>query len=95
MNMIKYFEKIIKENKSEMLQITILYNMLCHENYNELTDREKERILNAIYATYLKDENAIDLAKFSDIFMDNYKKILSMLLNCEHNQLRNFIYNNI
>ena len=95
MNKIKYFEKVIKENKNAMLQIAILYNMSCHENYNELTDREKERILGAIYATYLKDESNTDLAKFSDIFMENYKKILSMLLNCEHTQLRNFIYENI
>ena len=42
---IKNFEKVINENRSGMFQIMILYNMSCHENYEKMTDEEKEKIL--------------------------------------------------
>ena len=40
---IKKFEKVIKENNYCMLQIIILYNMFCHENYTKLTDKQKKK----------------------------------------------------
>jgi len=74
---IKKFEKVIKENKSGMLQIIVLYNMSCHGNYEELTDEEKEKILGFLYNLYLKDETCTDLGRFSDLVMDNYKDFLN------------------
>jgi len=74
---IKKFEKVIKENKSGMLQIIVLYNMSCHGNYEELTDEEKEKILGFLYDLYLKDETCTDLGRFSDLVMDNYKDFLN------------------
>ena len=73
---IKKFEKVIKENKTGMLQIIVLYNMSCHENYNKLTDEEKEKLLGFLYCLYMKDETRTDLGTFSDIVMNNYKKVL-------------------
>jgi hypothetical protein len=74
---IKKFEKVIKENKTGMLQITILYNMSCHENYNKLTDEEKEKLLGFLYCLYLKDETSTDLGAFSNVVMNNYLKVLN------------------
>lgn len=73
---IKKFEKVIKENKSGMLPIIILYNMSCHENYSKLTDEEKEKLLGFLYCLYIKDETFTDLGVFSDIVMNNYEKVL-------------------
>lgn len=73
---IRKFEKVIEENKSGFLQIIILYNMSCHGNYEEMTDKEKEKILGFLYNLYLKDETQTDLGKFSDLVMDNYKDFL-------------------
>lgn len=74
---IKKFETIINYNKNSMLQIFILYNMSCHENYTKLTYIEKEKILNIIYNLYYQDETKTDLGAFSDIVMNNYKQILN------------------
>lgn len=74
---IKKFEKVIEQNKSGMLQITILYNMSCHDNYIKLNDEEKEKILGFLYTLYLKDETKTDLGVFSDYAMSNYKKVLN------------------
>ena len=40
---IRKFEKIINENETAMLQITVLYNMSCHDNYIFLTDKQRKR----------------------------------------------------
>lgn len=74
---IKKFEKVIQENKTCMLQIIILYNMSCHENYNKLTNEGKEKLLSFLYCLYLKDETNTDLGTFSDIVMGNYSKVLN------------------
>ena len=74
---IKKFEKVIKENKTSMLQIIILCNMSCHQNYNKLTDEEKEKLVGFLYCLYLKDETITDLGAFSDIAMSNYLKVLN------------------
>lgn len=85
--MIENLEKVINENKYNMLFLIILYNMKCHENYAQLKEEEKEKLLKVIYELYLKDENKIDLAVFSDIIMDNYKNILNKTMT------KNDIYN--
>ena len=85
--MIENLEKVINENKYNMLFLIILYNMKCHENYAQLKEEEKENLLKFIHELYLKDENKIDLAIFSDIIMDNYKNILNKTMT------KNDIYN--
>lgn len=85
--MIENLEKVINENKYNMLFLIILYNMKCHENYVQLKEEEKEKLLKFIHELYLKDENKIDLAFFSDTVMDNYKEILKKEVT------RNDIYN--
>lgn len=76
-NKIKKFEKLIKENKMVMLQIIVLYNMYCHNNYHMLTDKQKEKLLVIIYNLYLDDETKTDLGAFSDCVLDNYKQVLN------------------
>lgn len=77
MEKIKKFEKVIEQNKSGFLQIMVLYCMSCHDNYELLTETEKEKILGIIYTFYMKDEQNIDLATISDIVMKYYKDFLS------------------
>ena len=74
---IKEFENIIAENRFAMLQLIITYNMKCNYNYEFLTYKEKEKLINFIYNVYMKDETKTDLAVFSDIVMNNYKKVLN------------------
>lgn len=74
---IKKFEKVINDNKYSMFQIMVLYNMSCHDNYTKLNDEEKEKILGFLYTLYMKDESKTDLGVFSDIAMENYKKVLN------------------
>lgn len=74
---IKEFESIIEENRFAMLQLIITYNMKCHCNYEILTYKEKEKLIDFIYNIYMKDETKTDLAVFSDIIMNNYKKVLN------------------
>ena len=74
---IKEFENIIVENRFAMLQLIITYNMKCNYNYDSLTYEEKEKLINFIYNVYMKDETKTDLAVFSDIVMNNYKKVLN------------------
>ena len=74
---IKEFESIIEENRFAMLQLIITYNMKCHYDYELLTYEEKEKLIDFIYNIYMKDETKTDLAVFSDIIMNNYKKVLN------------------
>lgn len=92
---IKKFEKVIEENKFSMLQIIVLYNMNCHDNYNKLSDEEKEKLLGIIYNTYIKDETFADLGHISDIVMANYKTILSMQDLGEFDGIRNLTIENL
>ena len=62
MEKIKKFEKVIEQNKSGFLQIMVLYCMSCHDNYELLTEAEKEKT---------------DLAVISDIVMKYYSDFLS------------------
>ena len=92
---IRKFEKIINENKTAMLQITVLYNMSCHDNYENLTDEQKEKLLGIIYNYYIKDETFTDMGHISDIVMENYKEILSLLDLREFDGIRNIISENL
>lgn len=74
---IKEFENIIEENRFAMLQLIITYNMKCNYYYTILNYEEKEKLIDFIYYIYMKDETKTDLAVFSDIVMNNYKKVLN------------------
>lgn len=95
MEKIRKFEKIINENKTAMLQITVLYNMSCHNNYENLTDEQKEKLLGIIYNYYIKDETFADMGHISDIVMGNYKEILSLLDLREFDGIRSLINENL
>jgi len=88
---IRKFEKIIKENDTAMLQIIVLYNMRCHDNYEKLTDEQKEKLLGIIYNYYIKDETFADLGHISDITMENYEEILELQELGEFREIRNLI----
>lgn len=92
---IRKFEKIIKENKFAMLQIVVLYNMSCNDNYNILTDEQKEKLLDIIYNFYLKDEMFTDLGHIADIVMANYKEILLLQDSCEYDSIKKIINENL
>ena len=92
---IRKFEKIIKENDTAMLQIEVLYNMSCHDNYENLTDEQKEKLLGIIYNYYIKDETFTDMGHISDIVMENYKEILSLLDLREFDGIRSLISENL
>ena len=74
---IEKWEKIFKDNKYEMGSAFILYNMSCHEKYQELNEEQKEKILRFAYDVYLKDESCIDVGKIVDTIMENYEGILN------------------
>lgn len=92
---IRKFEKIIKENETAMLQIIVLYNMRCHDNYKDLTDEQKEKLLGIIYNYYIKDETFADLGHISDIVMANFREILSLLDLREFDGIRSLINENL
>lgn len=92
---IRRFENIINKNEAVMLQIIVLYNMKYHDNYKKMTDKQKENLLGIIYNFYLKDETNIDLGHISDIVMENYKEILSLLELGEFDGIRNIINENL
>lgn len=92
---IKSFEKIIEENQNAMLQITVLYNMSCHDNYSQFTDEQKEKLLGIIYNFYIKDETFTDLGHISDIVMENYKQILSLQDLYEYEAIKQLICENL
>ena len=74
---IEKWEKIFKENKFEMFSAVILYNMTCHENYDNLSIEEKEKLLDFAYGFYLKDESCIDLGKITDTVMEHKNEIIA------------------
>ena len=92
---IRKFEKIIEENEWDMLQIIVLYNMSCHDNYIFLSDEQKEKLLGIIYNYYIKDETFTDLGHISDIVMADFKEILSLQDLGEYEGIRNLISENL
>ena len=77
MSNIEKYEKIVKENNVEMVELWILYNMQCHENYENLKNEDdKAKLLYLTYSIWLKVED-ISLEKLSDVIMDNYEEALN------------------
>jgi hypothetical protein len=95
MGKIRKFEKVIEENKWGMLQIIVLYNMSCHDNYENLSDEQKEKLLGIIYNYYIKDETFTDLGHISDIVMADFKEILSLQDLGEYDGIRKLISENL
>ena len=58
MNFNKY-DDIINNNKYEMLFIYIYYSLKNHDDFDSLTDNQKETLIEFIHNTYLKD-NVLD-----------------------------------
>ena len=72
----KEYDKIIKEHKYDMLFLEIYYNLTCNDNFETLTDEEKEKLIHFIHRAYLKDESHIDLGYMCDKALENKKEIL-------------------
>lgn len=72
----KEYDKIIKEHKYDMLFLEIYYNLTCNDNFETLTDEEKEKLIHFIHRAYLKDESHIDLGYICDKALENKKEIL-------------------
>lgn len=84
---IKHFENVISGYKFDIVHIFVLYNMMCHENYNKLKEIEKHKLMNKIYNFYIKDEQDIDIGKISDTVMEHYKEILNNNINYIYNYI--------
>lgn len=72
----KEYDKIIKEHKYDMLFLEIYYNLTCNDNFETLTDEEKEKLINFIHRAYLKDETHTDLGFICDKALDYKDDIL-------------------
>lgn len=77
MEKIKKFEKIINEIDIDMTKMYILYNMSCHDNYENLSDTQKDKLIDFIYDIFMDDETNTYTGIWSDLVMDNYKKVLN------------------
>lgn len=60
------WDKIIEENKYEMVLIEIYYDLKCNDGFEKLTNKEKEKLINFVYNAYLKDEDHTDLGYLCD-----------------------------
>lgn len=72
----KEYDEIIKEHKYDMLFLEIYYNLTCNDNFETLTDEEKEKLIHFIHRAYLKDESRIDLGYICDKALKNKENIL-------------------
>lgn len=72
----KEYDEIIKEHKYDMLFLEIYYNLTCNDNFETLTDEEKEKLMHFIHRAYLKDESHIDLGYICDKALKNKENIL-------------------
>lgn len=72
----KEYDEIIKEHKYDMLFLEIYYNLTCNDNFETLTDEEKEKLIHFIHRAYLKDESHIDLGYICDKALKNKENIL-------------------
>lgn len=70
------WDKIIKENKYDMLFLEIYYNLTCNEEFKTFTDKEKETLIHFIHRAYLKDETHSDLGYMCDAAIGYKNKIL-------------------
>lgn len=77
----KKWDKIIEENKFDMLFMIIYYNLKCNEDYDISIEcgkakEELEYLINFIHKAYLKDENHIDLGLICDKAVEYKNEIL-------------------
>ena len=77
MERIKKYEKLINENENDITKIYILYNMSCHDNYEKLNNAQKDKLIDFIYDIFMDDDTNTYTGIWSDLVMDNYKKILN------------------
>jgi hypothetical protein len=70
------WDKIIKENKYDMLSIIIYYNLQCNEDFKNLKKNDIIILMQFIYKAYLKDESHIDVGYICDKALENKKEIL-------------------
>ena len=76
MSNIEKYEKIIKENENNMVELWILYTMKLNDNYKRLSEDEKPKLLYLIYHLWLQT-SGVSIEKISDIIMENYEKALN------------------
>lgn len=76
MNFNKY-DDIINNNKYEMLFIYIYYSLKNHDDFDSLTDNQKETLIEFIHYTYLKDNGYMDLGVICTIALIYKDEILS------------------
>ena len=81
MNFNKY-DDIINNNKYEMLFIYIYYSLKNHDDFDSLTDNQKETLIEFIHYTYLKDNGYMDLGIICTTALIYKDEILSNKLDC-------------
>lgn len=76
MNNVEKYEKIIKENENNMVELWILHHMQEWEAYTRLNNDDKAKLLYLIYHLWLSTEH-ISIDTISDIVMENYEEALN------------------
>lgn len=77
----KEYDKIIKKHKYDMLFLEIYYCLTCNEEFDNLTVKEIETLIEFIHRAYLKDENHIDLGYMCDKAFEFKDEILKNDIN--------------
>lgn len=74
----KKWDKFIENNKNEMIEFDIYYNLKINNDLiiDELSDEELKKIIYLIKEAYLKDEQHLDLSYICDKLVENADKIL-------------------
>lgn len=77
-NMFKEWDKFIENNKSNIIEFDIYYNLKINNdlNINELSDEDIQKFIGLIKDAYLKDEQHLDLCYICDKLVENAEKIL-------------------
>mgnify|MGYP006978924225 CR=1 FL=1 len=72
------YDKIIKNNKYNMLDLIIYYSLTCNDLFKDLklNDNDLDYLIDFIYNTYLKDEQHTDLSYICDKALENVESIL-------------------
>ena len=78
-NRFKEWDKFIENNKSEMIEFDIYYNLKINNDLviDELSNEELKKIIYLIKEAYLKDEQHLDLSYICDKLVENAEKILN------------------
>lgn len=75
----KKWDKFIENNKSNMIEFDIYYNLKINNDLiiNELSEDDIEKFINLIWEAYMKDEQHLDLSYICDKLVENAEKILN------------------